>query len=122
MKILTATLLILGFTFLSHAEEVQGYDVDKLADAIFLSEGGYSATYLYGIRSIPYKTEDEVRRICKNTIKNHAKRHANHKCGDDYLTCLGNRYCPTSGNLSKSEQLLNRNWLKSVRYFYGRNK
>jgi len=42
-------------------------DLDRWADAIFKAEGKYSATYLYGIRSIPYKDEAEARQICKNT-------------------------------------------------------
>ena len=47
---------------------------ENLADAIFKAEGGYKATYLYGIVSVPYKDEAEARQICINTINNNKKR------------------------------------------------
>ena len=93
------------------------YTDNQLADAIFKSEGDYKATYLYGIRSIPYKNEADARRICLNTIKNQRKRHLRHDCGKDYLACLAERYCPTTGKLSHTERKVNSYWLVNVQKF-----
>ncbi len=107
------------------------YKVNALANAIFRAEN--SKSFPYGIKSIPIKgdTQDEreayARRICKNTIRNNIRRyrgnHRQSKAVDkqlysiSYLEFLQSRYCPTSGDLSKSEKELNGNWLKNVKYF-----
>jgi len=93
------------------------YTDAEIADAIFKSEGSYRATYLYGIRSIPYKNEADARRICLNTIKNQRKRHLRHNCGKDYRACLAERYCPTTGKLSHTERKVNSYWLVNVQKF-----
>jgi hypothetical protein len=81
--------------------------VERLADAIYRAEGGDKAHQPYGIETIKCDTEAKCRRICKNTIINHAKRHSTHCCGDDFLTCLAKRYCPPNW----------KNWLSNVKYF-----
>ena len=98
--------------------------VDLLADAIYMAEGGAKTNFPFGIKSIKCRGYDECRRICKNTIRNNIKRfRASQKnmegggkklSGSTYLSFLQNRYCPTSGNLSASEQELNGYWLKNV--------
>jgi hypothetical protein len=100
----------------------EAYDSIRLCDAIYKAEGGAKATYLYGIRSIPYKDASEARRICLNTINNNKGRYYKQTRYKDYLDFLASRYCPTTGNLSKAEKELNGNWIKNVRYFYERSK
>ncbi len=90
----------------------------EIVEAIFKAEGGYKATYLYGIRSVKYEDEAEARQICLNTVINQRRRHSKHDCGKDYLVCLRDRYCPLQ---AKNDSLgLNSNWLKNVRYFLKR--
>ena len=93
-------------------------NAEGLADAIFLAEGGYKATYLYGIRSVKYDTEAEARQICLNTIRNNEKRYADYgyKKYDTYLEFLASRYCPI--NADNDPRGLNQNWLKNVKYYY----
>ena len=107
------------FIFISFSVCADEIDDERLANAIFRAEGGHNATYLYGIRSIPYKDEAEARQICLNTIRNNKKRYKDygHKHYNNYLEFLASRYCPIG---AKNDPYgLNRHWLKNVRYFYG---
>lgn len=89
-----------------------GFTDIEIVNAIFLAEGGYSATYLYGIQSIPYTDEADARRKCFNTVINNRFRYADYgyKKYKTYLAFLANRYCPKN----KEE------WLKNVLYFLKR--
>ena len=102
--------------FVSQALGVSYADmIDDYADAIFKAEGGYKATFLYGIVSVPYKDIHEARQICKNTIINQMRRHKEHIHKIDFLTCLRDRYAPLEAHK------LNKHWLKNVRYYYERD-
>ena len=89
-------------------------DANRLANAIYKAEGGARAVKPFGILSVPCEGYAECRQICLNTIRNHVKRHADHECGLDFITCLGRRYCPPTAHK------LNRNWVKNVSYYYNR--
>jgi hypothetical protein len=93
---------------------------EQLADAIFRAEGGYRATYLYGIRSVRYKDEAEARQICLNTIRNNKRRFFQQDKYGDFLEFLASRYAPL--NAPNDPKGLNRNWLKNVRYFLSKNE
>ena len=98
----------------------QGYTDEEIVDAIYMAEGGSDATYLYGIRSVPYDTPEEARRICFNTVRNNRRRYAEygHKTFDTYLEFLASRYAPVGA--SNDPRNLNANWLKNVKYFLKR--
>ena len=89
------------------------YTNEQIADAIYKAEGGKKAKISYGILAI--KTNDP-RGVCINTIKKQRIRHKKHDCSSDFITCLGNRYCPVS-----SDRKGNKNWVKNVKYFLNRN-
>ncbi len=91
------------------------YTDNQIADAIFKAEGGYKATYLYGIRSVKYSDEADARRICKNTIRNQRRRHDNHDCGLTFIECLSKRYCPIGAK--NDPKGLNKYWLRNVAYY-----
>lgn len=110
-------IILLLMSSLAYAETI---DYEKLVDSIFISEGGYTATYLYGIRSVKYASETEARQICMNTCVNQMKRHTEHECGLDYISCLSNRYAPL--NASNDPQGLNANWKKNVLFFYNKGE
>ena len=86
----------------------------QIVNAIFRAEGGYKATYLYGIRSIPYKDEVEARRICFNSVRNGRRRWIKAGKPYDLITFIGLRYCPPKVHR------LNSNWVKNVKYFLER--
>ncbi len=90
-------------------------DDEQLCDAIYKAEGGSTATYLYGIRSVHYEDEAEARRICLNTIRNNKIRFYNQDKYDDFYEFLGSRYCPVGCDNDTGS---NKYWVKNVRYFY----
>ena len=115
--ILLITLLIAIFCVwgLARAEE---YTDTEIVNAIYVIEGGASADYAYGIRSVHYSSVAEARQICFNTVRNNRKRYAQYgyKEYPDFLSFLQSRYCPTKGKLSKAEKRLNGYWLNNLRY------
>ena len=84
---------------------------EQIVKAIYLAEGGSKATWLYGIRSIPYKDAAEARQICFNSVRNGRKRWIEAGKPYDLITFIGLRYCPPKAHP------LNSNWVKNVRYF-----
>ena len=87
---------------------------EQIVNAIFKAEGGYAATYLYGIVSVSYDNEEEARRICFNTVRNNRVRFAKQSKYDDYIDFLGSRYCPVGCDNDRGN---NQYWIKNVRYF-----
>ena len=87
----------------------------KLADAIFLAEGGFKTAYPYGIRSVNCVARSECRQICLNTIRNNRARWKTAGKPGTYLEFLARRYAPL--NSSNDPNGLNRHWLKNVSYF-----
>ena len=98
----------------SMATPSSSYTDEEIADAIFEAEGGFNATYLYGIRSVHYSDIDEARKICLNTIHNNRIRFKNQNRYTDYLCFLASRYCPIGAD---NDTGTNKYWLKNVRYF-----
>lgn len=96
--------------------------IENLADAIFLAEGGDSAQYLYGIRSVRYDTKEEARAICIRTIRNNIQRYSadGFRRFSDYIEYLGSRYAPLEA--SNDPKGLNRNWTINVRYLMARGE
>lgn len=89
-------------------------EAERIADAIYIAEGGAKAKIPYGILSVKVDSEAEARKVAINTIKNNYKRW--HDAGEpgDYLAFLASRYAPTK-NATNDPQGLNNNWLKNVR-------
>ena len=105
------------FLFLFATTCQASIDLDRWANAIFKAEGGYKATYLYGIRSISYKDEAEARRICKNTVYNTLVKYRENRCraGESDIDCMARRYCPI--NADNDPKGLNKTWKKNVLYY-----
>jgi len=109
-------LIVLFLVFLiARCDIAKAEEIDKirLCNAIFKAEGGYKATYLYGIKSVKYKDEKEARRICLNSIRNNIKRWEKAGKPEDFITFMGRRYCPPINPK-------NSNWVRNVKYFYGK--
>jgi hypothetical protein len=90
----------------------------EIADAIFKAEGGTKTKHPYGILA-KYK-HTTPRQACLNTIRGHKKRHSDHNCGKDFISCLAQRYCPVGA--ANDPQNLNVNWKRNVLYFLNKGK
>lgn len=89
---------------------VLAVDVEKIADAIYLAEGGEKARVPYGILSVKVKSRLHARRVCINTINNNLKRWNNAGKPGDFISFLGDRYCPRSVDPRGNE-----NWKRNVK-------
>ena len=101
-------ILMIGFLSL-------GMDFERLATAIYFSEGAEKARKPFGILSVPCEGYEDCRRICLNTVRNNYKRWEASQKEKSYLEFLAERYAPVKAHP------LNTNWLRNVRYFYEKN-
>ena len=83
---------------------------NKIADAIYIIEGGAKTKFPYGIVSV--KTNDP-RRVCLNTIRNNWIRWGKAGSKGDFLEFLANRYAPIGAE--NDPKNLNKNWLPNLR-------
>jgi hypothetical protein len=118
--ILIASILLCGvILFLcvgtARAEEI---NIDKLATAIYMAEGGARTRHPYGILK-KYKTATP-RQACINTIKSALRRYDKSDKSVDFIVFLSRTYCPIGA--SNDPMGLNKNWVKNVYYFYRRNE
>ena len=109
-------LLALAFDFARGAE----YTNEQIVDAIWIAEGKDDATYLYGIRSIKYRSKAHARYICMNTVKFHRIRHEKHNCKSGFLSCLSRRYAPRMAE--NDPKGLNKNWLPNILHILGKRR
>ena len=114
IKIIVLTAMLLTPT-ISQATVV---NVDKLADAIYLAEGGSKTSHPYGILKRYISTTP--RQACINTIKSAIKRFNNQTKEKDFIHFLSLTYCPIGA--SNDPTGLNRNWEKNVKHFYNRRE
>lgn len=89
------------------------YNVEQIADAIYLAEGGSKTSHPYGILK-KYKTTTP-RQACINTIK-HAFKDWNGK--GDFIEFLGSRYCPVGCDTDNGT---NKYWVRNVNSILRRN-
>ena len=104
-----AIVLLISFVWSARAALPQT-EASRIADAIFVIEGGAKAKVPYGILSMKVRNEEHARQICINTIQNtHARWIKSGKPGE-FLHFLANRYCPPSDSAG------NRNWKKNIKW------
>lgn len=83
------------------------YSNEQIANAIYFAEGGAKTRHPYGI--LAHYKNTTPRQACLNTIA-HARRDFK---GGDFITFLGNRYCPIGAKNDPTG--LNKNWVKNVK-------
>lgn len=104
---------ILLLTTVIHAEPI---NVARLADAIYLAEGGTHTSNPYGImRQYQHTT---ARKACVNTICHRLKEWQAAGQPGDFIAFLGKTYAPQ--NCSNDPHGLNRNWIKNVKTIYAK--
>jgi hypothetical protein len=112
---------IVGFLFLlTSVTKAEELNIPKLADCIYKTEG-VNSKYPYGIKiAIPYEknkykkySKQAAYIICCKTIRNNYNKWNSSSKKEDFITALGNTYCPPS-----CDKAGNTKWIKNVRYFY----
>ena len=110
----TIIFVIVVFLSFPEARAVESFNIEKLADAIYLAEGGAKTKYPYGILT-KYKTTTP-RQACINTINSALKRFALQTKEKDFIIFLSLTYCPIGAK--NDPHNLNIHWVKNVKYFY----
>lgn len=91
-------------------------DIPKICKAIYRTEGGNHAKYLYGIRSVHYRDKAEAREICLRSIAHRQREYKEfgYRLYPCFIEYLQSKYCPaTRRNPMQGER-----WIKNVTYFY----
>jgi hypothetical protein len=81
---------------------------ERIANAIYIIEGGANASVPYGILSIKVANERHARTICLNTIRNTHARWVESGARGNFLNYLADRYCPPADSVGNS------NWKKNI--------
>jgi hypothetical protein len=103
----------LAILLLSALPCVAGIDQARLADAIWIAEGGNAAKSPYGILDGKQHDPAEARSICIRTIRHAARGWRGSDRG--FIQHLSDKYCPPSVDLQG-----NRNWRRNVSWLYFR--
>lgn len=111
----TVALVVWTLSQVAYALESQEIPAEKVADAIFLAEGGKRTRHPYGVLSVKVSDEAEARRVCLNSIRNSRKRWEKDGRPGEWLSYFARRWCPVGAK--NDPQGLNQHWLKNVRHF-----
>ena len=89
--------------------------------AIRKSEAGKNGNE-FGIKNPEANNLDKQAGWAAATIVKNRKRWIDSGKKIEFIEFLGNRYCPTTGNLTEKEKELNKNWVKNVTSWYEKLK
>lgn len=103
---LKAILLLL----LPLAASAATVDPHRLADAIYIAEGGARARRPYGIVSVRVSGHAEARAVCLRTIRTALSEWDGR---GDPIAAVGRRYCPP-----ESDPVGHGNWVRNVNRLY----
>jgi len=110
----TIVVMMIVFLLSPEARASEPINIEKLADAIYLAEGGAKTKYPYGILT-KYK-HTTPRQACINTIKHALKDFPYQTKYIDFIEFLGSRYAPIGAD--NDPKGLNKNWVKNVNFYY----
>lgn len=83
----------------------------RMADAIWIAEGGSKTRWPYGVKSVKVSSVAEARRVTVNSVRNNWVRwHAAGK-PEPFVQFMARRWCPPS-----ADPVGHRNWVKNVNY------
>jgi hypothetical protein len=109
MKPFLAGLAFLLSIMAAAGQALTDKEANRIADAIYLAEGGAKARVPYGILSLQVRDQEHARQICLNTIQNNYRRWLNNGKQQNFLDFLADRYCPPTDSIG------NKNWKRNVR-------
>lgn len=92
-------------------------DVERMADAIFLAEGGDKARVPYGVLSVKVRDKSHARSITIISIRNNIKRWNKAGKPGTFVEFMANRWCPES-----SDAIGNKNWKRNVTLIYSKSR
>ena len=115
IKYLFKYLFIFGLFWANNgfSKELSDILANKIANKIYLIEGGPNTKYPYGIKSI--KTNGNInksRQICVQSIKNNYIRWQKSGKKYSFISFLGSRYAPVG--VTNDPNNLNSNWVKNL--------
>ena len=90
---------------------------ERVADAIWKSEGGKAAKVPYGVLSVKVSGEAEARKVCLNSIRNSRRRWEKAGRPGEWLQFMADRWIPKS-----SDPVGHENWMRNMRYFLSSSK
>jgi hypothetical protein len=107
-----AILLLCLFAITVQAQTLSKADIyfNKLADKIFLAEGGTHTRFAYGIKIKVKDPRATCIKICKDAWSDYCLL----GCKGDWIDYLGSIYAPTE-NATDDPNHLNKNWPVNVR-------
>ena len=112
--LLGALVLMVVFCRVSHAETIEGYDINTWAEAIHHAEGNDNYGILAHYKHTTYK------QACINTIRHIHRLWVSQGKPVAFMVYLGHIYCPVgAGN---DPMGLNVNWQRNVAYWLERGK
>lgn len=112
MKPFWGLLAILLSVIAASGQALNQKEANRLADAIYRTEGGAKAKVPYGILSMKVRSKQHARKICLNTIQNTYRRWVESGKKGDFVDYLADRYCPPSDSEG------NRNWKRNIRLLW----
>jgi len=116
-KATSVILLVVGLIWGGTAF-AQDIDFEKLADAIYLAEGGTKAVKPYGVLR-DYCIKGDINGQCrKGCIQTIEKRYRMWSKTGDFISYLSRSYCPIGAK--NDPKGLNKNWVRNVTHFYNK--
>ena len=106
--LLGALLLMVVFCRVSHAETIEGYDINTWAEAIHHAEGNDN----YGI--LAHYKHTSYKQACINTVRHNYKRWTRLGSHGKYIDFLSCRYAPID---CENDNGTNKYWEDNVKYW-----
>jgi len=119
--VIIAVTILAVIAFCRTAWSAEIVNSERLADAIYLAEGGDIAKP-YGIMRDYCKRGDpdgQCRKGCIQTIDKWKQRLV-YTDSNDFIRQFAEIYAPTKGDLREAERRLNKHWPKNVLHFYNK--
>jgi hypothetical protein len=107
MKAIIAILVLSCWSAIGK-QTLSSTHAERIADAIYVIEGGDKASTPYGILSVKVENENHARKICLTTIHNTHSRWIKSGAKGNFLNFLADRYCPPTDSVGNS------NWKKNI--------
>jgi hypothetical protein len=93
--------------------------IETLASAIYLAEGGDKTRHPYGI--LKHYKVTTPRQACINTIKSNLRRFRSQFVETDFIHFMSLSYCPIGADNDKAYRV-NQFWERNVKFFYSKYK
>jgi hypothetical protein len=94
-------------------------DPERMADSIYLAEGGAKTKHPYGVLSVKVRSEAEARHVCLVSITNNLARWERAGRPEPFIQFMSRRWAPIGA--SNDPAALNKHWAANVARIYERN-